>query len=202
MSKELIARLRDIAGKVDLYDWHSKIELEAADVLEAQAREIERLEGAAKYAEHIDATPENQRETMLHDALTERDTQAAQPKQDVKLIEYEEAHRTAWEAAAAFRPPYWGENFRAHSWVVEAVRSAHLDGQNFARGLPRIDRSAATGIRYEDHHPKVQAAQPVVAVHSRWCEKCGEGTMPGLCRAKVQPADCAFAASAPQKGAE
>jgi len=40
--------------------------------------EVERLKAAAKYAEHIDATPENQRETMLHDALTERNALRAQ----------------------------------------------------------------------------------------------------------------------------
>lgn len=39
--------------------------------VELQSRVAE-LERAAKYAEHIDAMPENQRETMLHDALTER----------------------------------------------------------------------------------------------------------------------------------
>ena len=35
--------------------------------------EVERLKVAAKYAEHTDTTPENQRETMLHDLITERD---------------------------------------------------------------------------------------------------------------------------------
>lgn len=40
--------------------------------------EVERLRAAAKYAEHIDATPESQRETMLHDTLTERDALRAE----------------------------------------------------------------------------------------------------------------------------
>jgi uncharacterized protein YfcZ (UPF0381/DUF406 family) len=39
---------------------------------EAQAQ-VKELEVSAKYAVHIDATPENQRETMLYDALIERD---------------------------------------------------------------------------------------------------------------------------------
>lgn len=57
------------------------------------------------------------------------------------LIEFEDAHDTAWQAAAAFRPPYFGNNFRAHNWVVEAIRSAHMDGQRFAHGLPKINRA-------------------------------------------------------------
>jgi len=46
--------------------------------IESLQAEVERLKVAAKYAEHIDATPENQRETMLHDALTERNALRAQ----------------------------------------------------------------------------------------------------------------------------
>jgi len=51
--------------------------LQAQRIAELEA-EVERLKAAAKYAEHIDATPENQRETMLHDALTERNALRAQ----------------------------------------------------------------------------------------------------------------------------
>jgi len=51
--------------------------LQAQRIAELEA-EVERLKVAAKYAEHIDATPENQRETMLHDALTERNALRAQ----------------------------------------------------------------------------------------------------------------------------
>lgn len=77
-----------------------------------------------------------------------------------KLIEYEEAHRTAFEAAAAFRPPYFGPDFRAHNWVVEAVRSAHMDGQRFAQGLPRIERSAAAGQQNNYRKERPTPAQP------------------------------------------
>jgi hypothetical protein len=53
-------------------------ELQQAQLIAELEAEIERLKAAAKYAEHIDATPENQRETMLHDALTERNALRAQ----------------------------------------------------------------------------------------------------------------------------
>ena len=46
-------------------------ELRAA--LAERDAEIERLKLSATYAEHIDATPENRLQTMLHDTLTERD---------------------------------------------------------------------------------------------------------------------------------
>lgn len=61
------------------------------------------------------------------------------------LIEYGAAQEIAYQAAAAFRPSYFtGTRFSAHPWVVEAIRSAHIDGQRFARELPAIDRSRAT----------------------------------------------------------
>jgi len=53
-------------------------ELQQAQRIAELEAEVERLKAAAKYAEHIDATPENQRETMLHDALTERNALRAQ----------------------------------------------------------------------------------------------------------------------------
>lgn len=63
---------------------------------------------------------------------------------DHVLIEWDKAHDIAYQAAAAFRPPYFtGKDFVAHNWVIEAIRSAHIDGQRFARGLPAIDRSGA-----------------------------------------------------------
>lgn len=72
--------------------------------------------------------------TAARAALAE---QPAEPS----LIEFETAHRIAFQAAAAFRPSYFGPNFRAHTWVVEAIRSAHMDGQRFAAGGPvMIDR--------------------------------------------------------------
>jgi len=37
---ELVKRLRERSGQYDEYGWHSEIELEAADALEAQAKEI------------------------------------------------------------------------------------------------------------------------------------------------------------------
>jgi len=56
-----------------------------AAALEALQAENAKLKEAAKYAEHIDATPVNQRETMLYDTLVERDTlrieNAAQAKE-------------------------------------------------------------------------------------------------------------------------
>lgn len=42
---------------------------------------------AARYAEHIDATPENQRETMLYDTIKERDTLRQQLAESQALIE-------------------------------------------------------------------------------------------------------------------
>jgi hypothetical protein len=38
--RELVKRLRERAGQYDEYGWHSEIELESADALEAQAQEI------------------------------------------------------------------------------------------------------------------------------------------------------------------
>ena len=49
--------------------------------------EVERLKTAAKYAEHIDATPANQRETMLHDLITERNELRQQLAAAQALIE-------------------------------------------------------------------------------------------------------------------
>lgn len=61
------------------------------------------------------------------------------------LMSWDQAQRVAYQAAAAFRPPYFdGPGFQAHEWVVEAVRSAHLDGQLFANGKPPLDRSSWT----------------------------------------------------------
>ena len=36
----LVKRLRERSGQYDEYGWHSEIEIEAADALEAQAKEI------------------------------------------------------------------------------------------------------------------------------------------------------------------
>jgi|GEM_PF-5047190 len=61
-----------------------------------------------------------------------------------ELIDWDSAHKIAFQAAAAFRPSYFkGADFVAHNWVVEAIRTAHIDGQRHAVGLPAIDRSAA-----------------------------------------------------------
>lgn len=68
------------------------------------------------------------------------------------LIDWDSAHKIAYQAAAAFRPSYFnGAGFTAHNWVVEAIRSGHLDGQRHALGLPGIDRSAvhAAELRME-----------------------------------------------------
>jgi hypothetical protein len=68
------------------------------------------------------------------------------------LIDWDSAHKIAYQAAAAFRPSYFnGAGFMAHNWVVEAIRSGHLDGQRHALGLPGIDRSAvhAAELRME-----------------------------------------------------
>ena len=45
---------------------------------EALAAECESLKVAAKYSEAVDATPENQRETILYDTLRERDALQAE----------------------------------------------------------------------------------------------------------------------------
>jgi len=37
---ELVKRMRERSGQYDEYGWHSEIEIEAADALEAQAKEI------------------------------------------------------------------------------------------------------------------------------------------------------------------
>lgn len=72
-------------------------------------------------------------------------TSAAPQVPAIDLIPWDQAHRVAYQAAAAFRPSYFdGPGFIAHSWVVEAIRSAHMDGQLHARGLPPIDRGFET----------------------------------------------------------
>ena len=89
--KELIARLRDGVGT---NSYQFEMNREAADALERLTAEhpqhlseimrlnvlVENLTAerdelviAAKYAEHIDTTPENQLQTMLYDTLVERD---------------------------------------------------------------------------------------------------------------------------------
>ena len=64
--------------------------------------EVERLKTAAKYAEHIDATPANQRETMLHDLITERNELRQQLAEAQSLIEAGRKQETvAWLITAA-----------------------------------------------------------------------------------------------------
>lgn len=69
-------------------DAASELTNRAARHIESLSAEVERLTAAAKYAEHIDATPENQRETMLHDALTERDQLSAQLEAQGEAVAY------------------------------------------------------------------------------------------------------------------
>jgi hypothetical protein len=45
---ELVKRMRERSGQYDEYGWHSEIEIEAADALEAQAKEIEELRAAMR----------------------------------------------------------------------------------------------------------------------------------------------------------
>lgn len=60
------------------------------------------------------------------------------------LLEWDVAHAIAYTAAAAFRPAYFnGPGFVPHTWVVEAIRTAYMDGQREALGLPLIDRQGA-----------------------------------------------------------
>lgn len=59
-------------------------ELRAA--LEALQAENAKLKESAKYSEHIDATPANQRETMLYDTLVERDTLRTENAEQAKRI--------------------------------------------------------------------------------------------------------------------
>ena len=46
--KELVKRLRERSGQYDEYGWHSEIEIEAADALEAQSKAIAGLEYEAR----------------------------------------------------------------------------------------------------------------------------------------------------------
>lgn len=57
-----------------------------AAAYESLQKENAELKEAAKYAEHIDATPANQRETMLYDTLKERDTLKAESAAQAKRI--------------------------------------------------------------------------------------------------------------------
>jgi DNA repair exonuclease SbcCD ATPase subunit len=52
---------------------------------------------SAKYAEHIDATPQNQLQTILHDTLKERDALQARLNQQTSMVEkcIEEMNRNA-----------------------------------------------------------------------------------------------------------
>lgn len=52
--------------------------LDHIPAVKALREENERLKIAAKYAEHIDATPENQLQTMLYDTCIERDALKSQ----------------------------------------------------------------------------------------------------------------------------
>lgn len=96
------------------------------------------------------------------------------------LIDWDSAHKIAYQAAAAFRPSYFnGAGFTAHNWVVEAIRSGHLDGQRHALGLPGIDRSAvhAAELRMER---KASTHAPTQGVASRGFETAdGVAVTPG-----------------------
>lgn len=73
--------------------------------------EIEQLKRAARYCEQIDATPENQRETMLYDLALERDhlwaenaeLLAALQQAQMALTGYVPAHRNDITSAAIER---------------------------------------------------------------------------------------------------
>lgn len=60
--------------------------LELRVAYEALQARVKELEVAAKYADHIDSTPENQRETMLYDTLVERDALKAENEAQAKRI--------------------------------------------------------------------------------------------------------------------
>lgn len=81
-----------------------------------------------------------------------------------ELIDWDSAHKIAFQAAAAFRPSYFnGAGFMAHNWVVEAIRSGHIDGQRHALGLPPIDRSGAHAAKLRmERKAATPAAAPVV----------------------------------------
>ena len=85
--------------------------------------------------------------------------------QEHELIDWDSAHKIVFQAAAAFRPSYFnGAGFVAHNWVVEAIRSGHIDGQRHALGLPPIDRSGAHAaeLRTDRKAATPAAAAPVV----------------------------------------
>jgi len=69
-------------------------ELRAA--LEALQAENAKLKESAKYSEHIDATPANQRETMLYDTLVERDTLRTENAEQAKRMAELERELTEW----------------------------------------------------------------------------------------------------------
>ena len=89
-----------------------------------------------------------------------------------ELIDWDSAHKIAFQAAAAFRPSYFkGAGFVAHNWVVEAIRSAHIDGQRHAMGLPTIDRSASFAEELRKERASTQpAAQGLEQDAERWGE--------------------------------
>lgn len=82
------------------------------------------------------------------------------PVQHEPLLDWEVAHAMAYAAAAAFKPHYFnGPSFVADNWVVEAIRSAYLDGKRESAGLPAIDRQAC--LAPEDRLPSVSAQSPL-----------------------------------------
>jgi len=99
-------------------------ELSQAQRIAELEAEVERLKAAAKYAEHIDATPENQRETMLHDALTERNALRAQ----IETLQ-RDADRLDWlnKGDGVFRVVntwYYKQEYRLPARKFKDVRNA------------------------------------------------------------------------------
>jgi hypothetical protein len=127
----------------EVFAWMSLPSLTAAPQAPAAEVDADRLERAMNILRAIHRRPSDAGVWLDEISDMLRTAQPAKKEQtQPKLIEYEAAHRVAFQAAAAFRPPYFGPGFRAHTWVVEAVRSAHMDGQRFAHGLPPIERTS------------------------------------------------------------
>jgi hypothetical protein len=88
-------------------------ELQQAQRIAELEAEVERLKAAAKYAEHIDATPENQRETMLHDALTERNALRAQIEASQKQEPVAWVTDTEFDRETEIRSNSWRQKYSA-----------------------------------------------------------------------------------------
>ena len=120
---ELVTALTELASTATEYQQAAdKMAMEHKVERDWLKAEVERLKTAAKYAEHIDATPANQRETMLHDLITERNElrqQLAKAQALIEAIRKQEA--VAWA--------YTHDNGRVDYFdCIDPVEHARIEG--------------------------------------------------------------------------